>query len=262
MPKFAPMLAGALLAAAATQVLAQPVAPPPGPPYPLPAEKTQDVLYKEFGGMWVMNDRISIEKYETIPQPLQPKYQAMKEKLIADRAAGKQVFTSDAQCIPMGMPRQMDGNFEVIARPSGLGLFTGGSSMQVRNIWLDGRRHTPEADLFDSFSGESIGHWEGDTLVVDTTGLRPSNEILYGVKGHKLHVTERIHKTGPDALQIDFTVEDPVVFTRPWTYTYTYRRSKTQTMNEQNYCVAALDREVDKNGVEIFNLTPPPLPEK
>ena len=113
MSKFAPLLVSALLATAAAPAMAQPFAPPPGPPYPLPAEKSQDVLYKEFGGMWVMNNRISIEKYETIAQPLQPKYQAMKEKLIADRAAGRQVFTSDAQCIPQGMPRQMDGNFEV-----------------------------------------------------------------------------------------------------------------------------------------------------
>ena len=96
--------------------------------------------------------------------------------------------------------------------------------------------------------------------MVDTIGLKPSNEILYGVKGHNLHVTERMHKTGPDALQIDTVVEDPVVFKTPWTYTFTYRRSKTQVMNEQNYCTAALDREVDKNGVEIFNLTPPPDP--
>ena len=258
------LLGAAVMAFAApgfvSPALAQPFAPPPGPPYPLPADKTQEVLFKEFGGMWVMNNRISIEKYETIPQPLQPKYQAMKEKLIADRAAGRQVFTSDAQCIPQGMPRQMDGNFEVIARPTSLGLFTGGSSMQVRNIWLDGRKHTPEEDYFETFSGESIGHWEGDTLVVDTIGLKPTNEILYGVKGRHLHVIERMHKTGPDALQIDTVVEDPAVFTKPWTYTFTYKRSKTQVLNEQNYCTAALDREVDKNGVEIFNLTPPPLP--
>jgi len=81
------------------------------------------------------------------------------------------------------------------------------------------------------------------------------------VKGHRLHVVERMHKTGPDALQIDTVVEDPVVFKTPWTYSFTYRRSKTQVLNEQNYCTAALDREVDKNGVEIFNLTPPPLPD-
>lgn len=254
------LIAAALVSMAAAPALAQPFAPPPGPPYPLPADKTQDLLFHEFGGTWVMNNRISIEKYETIPQPLTPKYQAMKEKLIADRAAGRQVFTSDAQCIPQGMPRQMDGNFELIVRPTSIGLFTGGSSMQVRNIWLDGRQHTPEEDLFETFSGESIGHWEGDTLVVDTIGLKPTNEILYGVKGHKLTVTERIHKTGPDALQIDTVVTDPAVFKTPWTYSFTYKRSKTQVLNEQNYCTAALDREVDKNGVEIFNLTPPELP--
>ena len=262
MPKFplALLAASCVALLAPNGALAQPFAPPPGPPYPLPAEKTQDVLYKEFGGMWVMNNRISIEKYETVPQPLTPKYQAQKEKLIADRAAGRQVFTSDAQCIPQGMPRQMDGNFEVLVRPTSLGLFTGGSSLQVRNIWLDGRKHTPEDDLFESFSGESIGHWEGDVLVIDTIGLKPTNEVLYGVQGHKLHVLERVHKTGPDALQIDTVVEDPVVFKTPWTYSFTYKRSKTQTLTEQNYCTAALDREVDKNGVEIFNLTPPPDP--
>ncbi len=245
----------------AAPALAQPFAPPPpATPYALPADRSQETLFKEFGGTWVMNDRISIEKYETIPQPLQPKYQAKKDGLIKDRAAGKQVFTSDAQCIPMGMPRQMDGNFEIIARPTSLGILTGGSSLQIRNVWLDGRKHTPEDDLFESFSGESIGHWDGDTLVIDTIGLRPTNEVLYGVQGHHLHVVERLHKIGPDALQIDFVVEDPVVFTKPWTYSFTYRRSKTQMMNEQNYCVGALDREVDKDGKEVFDLTPPPDP--
>ncbi len=210
-------LASVLLLAAAP-ALAQPFAPPPGPPYPLPAEKTQDVLYREFGGTWVMNNRISIEKYETIPQPLQPKYQALKEKLIADRAASRQVFTSDAQCIPMGMPRQMDGNFEVISRPGSLGLMTGGSGLQIRNIWLDGRKHTPEEDIFETFSGESIGHWEGDTLVVDTIGLRPQNEILYGVKGHKLHVVERMHKTGSSTTKSICRASGPVLCMRSTTW--------------------------------------------
>jgi hypothetical protein len=247
---------------AAGPVLAQPFAPPPpAVPYPMPADRSPATLFKEFGaGMWVMNNRISIEKYETIPQPLTPAWQAKKEQQIKNRAAGRQVVTSDARCIPQGMPRQMDGNFEVLVRPGSLGIFTGGGGLQVRNIWTDGRQHTPEDDLFDSFSGESIGRWEGDTLVVDTIGIRPTNEVLYGVQGHKSHVIERIHKTGPDALQIDTQVIDPVVFKTPWTYTFTYRRTTKQTLTEQNYCVAALDREVDKNGKEIFDLTPPPDP--
>ena len=241
--------------------MAQPFAPPPpAKPYPLPADRSPETLFKEFGGMWVMNNRISIEKYETIPQPLTPKYQALKELQIKNRANGIQVLTADARCIPMGMPRQMDGNFEVMVRGKSLALLTGGGGLQVRNIWLDGRKHTPEDDLFETFSGESIGHWEGDTLVIDTIGIRPTNEFLYGVEGYKMTVVERVHKTGPDTLQIDTVVTDPVVFKTPWTYTFTYRRNDAQVLTEQNYCTAALDREVDKDGNQIFDLTPPPDP--
>jgi len=241
--------------------LAQPFAPPPpAVPYPAFADHSPETLWKELGGMWVMNNRISIEKYETIPQPLTPAWQAKKELQIKNRATGIQVRTADAQCIPQGMPRQMDGNFEVLVHKDGLGFLTGGGGLQMRNIWTDGRKHTPEDDLFDTFSGESVASWEGDTLVVDTIGIRPTNEILYGVQGHKSHVIERIHKTGPDALQIDTLVIDPVVFKTPWTYTFTYKRNPKTVMTEQNYCTAALDREVDKDGKEIFDLTPPPDP--
>ncbi len=240
---------------------AQPFAPPPpAVPYPAMADHSTATLFKEFGGMWVMNGRISIEKYETIPQPLTAKYQALKELQIKNRATGIQVLTADARCIPQGMPRQMDGNFEVMVRPTSLAIITGGGGIQVRNIWMDGRKHTPEDDLFETFSGESISHWEGDTLVIDTTGLRPTNEFLYGVEGHRMTVVERVHKTGPDAMQIDTVVTDPAVFKTPWIYTFTYKRNDKQVLTEQNYCTAALDREVDKNGNQIFDLTPPPDP--
>jgi hypothetical protein len=224
---------------------------------------TQEQLFQEFRGMWENTNRISIEKFETVTEPLTPAYQAKRDQAIKTRAEGKQVVTSDAQCIPAGMPRMMlNANFEVLVRPDSLGLVTAGGGIQVRNIWTDGRKHTPEDDLFDSFSGESIGHWEGDTLVVDTIGLRPTNEFLYGVQGHKMTVTERFHKTGPDMLQVDTTVNDPVVFATPWKYTTTFRRNIKHQITEQNYCVGALDREVDKNGKEIFDLTPPVVSKK
>ena len=60
----------------------------------------------------------------------------------------------------------------------------------------------PEEDLFEAFSGESVGHWEGDTLVEDTIGLRPTNEFLYGVPGPHMAITERFRKTGPDVLEV------------------------------------------------------------
>ncbi|MEO6339635.1 MAG: hypothetical protein ABIO39_06325 [Caulobacteraceae bacterium] len=222
---------------------------------------SQEQLYRELAGLWENMTPISVEKFETIPQPLTPAYQAKKDAETRNRAEGRQIFTSSAQCIPAGMPRMMLASaFEVIVRPTGLGLVTGAGGIQIRNIWTDGRKHTPEEDLFETFSGESVGHWEGDTLVIDTIGLRPTNEFLYGVPGPHMTISERFRKTGPDVLEIVTTVRDTEVFTTPWVYTTRYKRNAARTLSEQNYCVGALDREVNKDGVEGFDLTPPPDP--
>ena len=222
-----------------------------------------DTLAREFGGFWTGTDRLSDEKFEAMQQPLTPAYQAMKEQQTRNRKEGRQIFSPDEQCIPRGMPRMMISlgtAFELVVHPKVFSLIIGAGGLQVRNIWTDGRKPTPDERLFDNFAGESIGHWEGDVLVVDTDGLRPTNEILYGVAGKKLKVNERIYKTGPDTMEILTTVMDRVVFTKPWVYTLHFQRDMNRNLSEQNYCVAALDREVDKNGKEGFDLTPPPDP--
>ncbi len=245
----------------ASMLLAAPGASAAAAPASVYGPYTQEQMVKEMAGLWSNMNSISVEKYETIPQPLTPKYQAMKEQQTRNRAEGKQIFTASAQCMPSGMPRMMlAGSFEVLVRPDSLGLVSSGGGIQIRNIWLDGRKHTPEEDLFDSFSGESIGHWEGDTLVVDTIGLRPSNELLYGVQGPNMKVSERMRKVEPDILEVVLTVTNPEIFTSPWVTTLRFKRNLKRGLNEENYCVAALDREVDKDGKEIFDLTPPPDP--
>ena len=68
--------------------------------------------------------------------------------------------------------------------------------------------------------------WEGDTLVVDTIGMRPETWLDTAGLEHsdKLHVTEKFQKTGPDTLKWTVTIEDPVFFTHPFTYERTPRR--------------------------------------
>ncbi len=246
----------ALLIALALTVAGAPVLAAPAAPY------SQDQLFREFsGGLWRNMNPISIEKFETVTLPLTPEWRTKKEEQIKRRAEGKQVFTSDSRCIPAGMPRMMlNAAFEVLVRPNSIALITGGGGMQIRNIWTDGRKHTPVDDLFETFSGEPIGTWEGDTLVVTTIGLRPSNEILYGVQGHAMTVTERFRKTEPDVLEVKTTVMDPVVFATPWSFTTNYKRQLGGAITENNYCVAALDRSVNQDGVETMDLTPPPDP--
>ena len=260
-PIRAPMAAaGLVLAALCIAPAAAKAQPAAAAPYAL-KDHALDTLQREFGGFWVGTDRLSDEKFETMQQPLTPAYQAKKEEQTLNRKEGRQIFSPDEQCLPRGMPRVMISlgtAFEAVVRPNTFNLILVAGGLQVRNLWVDGRKPTPDDDLFDTFAGESIGRWEGDALVVDTHGLRPTNEILYGVAGHKLTVKERIRKTGPDTLEIDTTVTDPVVFTQPWVYTLHFQRNTTRTFDETSYCIAALDRSVNKDGKEGFDLTPPP----
>jgi hypothetical protein len=83
----------------------------------------------------------------------------------------------------------------------------------VRIIPLDGRPHIPST--IRQWTGDSRGHWEGDTLVVDTGNF--SDKTHFRGADRNLHVIERFTRTGPDTIRYRFTVEDPTAFTKPWT---------------------------------------------
>jgi hypothetical protein len=126
-------------------------------------------------------------------------------------------------CLPHGLPRLMyvPLPFEVFQVPGRVLMFQEGGN-QLRQIHLD-RQHPN--DLDPTYNGDSIGKWEGDTLVVDSVGF---NDITWldsvGLRhSEALHVIERIHRVDHDTLQDDFTVEDPKAFTRPWTASQTYK---------------------------------------
>ena len=83
----------------------------------------------------------------------------------------------------------------------------------VRIIPLDGRPHVDSN--IRQLLGDSRGHWEGDTLVVDTTNF--SDETDFRNAGRNMHLTERFTRVAPDTILYEFTVDDPTTFTRPWT---------------------------------------------
>jgi hypothetical protein len=83
----------------------------------------------------------------------------------------------------------------------------------VRIIPLDGRPHLPSA--IRRWMGDSVGHWEGDTLVVDTTNFTDKSHVRGSDRN--LHVVERFTRTDPDTLLYRFTIDDPTAFTKPWT---------------------------------------------
>jgi hypothetical protein len=90
----------------------------------------------------------------------------------------------------------------------------------VRHIYTDGRSHPPKDELWPTLMGDSIGHWEGDTLAVDTIATRTRlymGELsgFFVPASDQLHFTERIRMVNHAQMQIDYTVEDPVALTKP-----------------------------------------------
>jgi len=95
----------------------------------------------------------------------------------------------------------------------------------VRQIYTDGREH--RTDLAPSWMGDSIGHWEGETLVVETTNFNDKTWIDRIAVPHseEMKLIERIHLNAQGQLQVDMRVEDPVALTKPWEFSRYYRKT-------------------------------------
>src|SRR5215471_4077167 len=121
----------------------------------------------------------------------------------------------EIKCYLPGVPRAtyMPYPFQILQTASSLMLdyeYDGA----VRNIYLK----DPGPPPADSWMGQSVGHWEGDTLVINVTGF--NDETWFDRSGNfhsdALHVVERYTRTAPDVITYEATIEDPQVFTRPW----------------------------------------------
>ena len=124
--------------------------------------------------------------------------------------------------------------FEIIQSPKRV-LIIFEANHEIRQIWTDGRQHPK--DFGHNWMGHSIGHWEGDTLVVDTIGL---NDLTWLDKaGHvhsdELHLIERLQRVG-DKLLLNITFDDPKAFTMPFTARKTYQLKPNWELEEAITC--------------------------
>ena len=120
-------------------------------------------------------------------------------------------------CFPPGVPRIYLQPFPMeIIQQSNRVLIIYEFDHLIRQVWMDGRAHVK--DLPSTWMGDSIGKWEGDTLVIDSTGFNDKTWLDRAGHPHSedLHVVERLKKTDAKTLQIDITINDPVAYTKPW----------------------------------------------
>ncbi len=121
-----------------------------------------------------------------------------------------------SNCMPTGVPEAyfLPYPFEIVQGLNRIAILYEYPHL-FRVVPIDGSAHP--ADLDPTWMGDSAGHWEGDTLVVDATGFNDKTELPGGYRhSEALHVVERFHRRDADNLEWEATIEDPNVFAQPW----------------------------------------------
>ena len=144
--------------------------------------------------------------------------------------AGKTLMASrqskddpEANCLPTGVPRQAPYPLRILQTPTHIFILFEGNIHSYRQIFVDGRKHPDDPD--PTWYGHSIGHYEGQTLVIDTVGF--NDKFWFDFRGHphseKLHTVERYTRTNLGTLVRETTIDDPTYYTKPFTVKFTAR---------------------------------------
>ncbi|MFM2125674.1 MAG: hypothetical protein RL328_2125 [Acidobacteriota bacterium] len=176
--------------------------------------------HPDLSGLWVVDDRkyfFDIASDAKEPTP----YTALGQSIQRQREADIHKDDPVGFCLPPGLPRMYShfaSPFKILQRPDLIAVLSEASVQSTFvQIFLDGRRLSPDAP--PTYYGYSLGRWDGDTLVVETTGFngkiwldttigRPASEAL--------RVTQKFHRTDFGNMTLELTFTDPVMYTRPW----------------------------------------------
>lgn len=251
----------------AGSALAQPAPPPASPPpsgvkagegaaFPKGRYRDLDQL-PDWGGAWFLNFMMPAPGTPPPPSPklkgaYKARYDAWRAEIVKNDGVEK---TTKSNCSPPGMPVFMQipqYPFEYLFTP-GRVTINQEAWMQTRHIWTDGRAHEDDPD--PSFFGDSVGHWEGDVLVVETIGIKEDIPFNFGMyHSEKMKIKERIRLKGgePNILQNSITIEDPDALEEPFNLEVSYRRDRYGALLE--FQCSENDRNpVDAEGNTLFD---------
>jgi hypothetical protein len=193
------------------------------------------------------------------------KFQAIQEKFAVHPADGPEDRPLPDRCLMFSQsgPPMIPGNYndlyQIVQTPEYISILAEMGN-QVRVIPLDGRPHLP--GTVQGWMGDSRGHWEGDTLVVETVNFRFNDRSRFGVQydgmtDKNLRITERFTRTSPDSILYRATIDDPTVYTKSWTMEVSLEKSEgpvyEYACHEGNYGLAGVlagERALEKKAAE------------
>jgi hypothetical protein len=179
-------------------------------PHPTPSGPTPRAQNgkPDFSGVWYAQRPVDPGKPEPLP---------WAEALLRERAANNAKDAPGAHCLPRGITNAGAlFPYRLVQTSTLLVMLFEDDNPSHRQVFLDGRGHPKEMD--PKWMGHSVGHWEGDTLVVDTVGFDDRSWLT--AQGHphteNMHVVERFHRPDLGHLEIEFTIDDPGTYAKPW----------------------------------------------
>jgi hypothetical protein len=202
------------------------------------------------GVWWLSGYQYLLGPEPGVAPPLKPEYMAILERRIRAKNRGTPEADASTQCLPHGMPRVMESPYpiEIVQTPERI-TFLHEVAHNLRRIWLN-RDHPKK--LAPTFLGDSVGHWEGDTLVVDTVGLNDRTFIDDEGSSHSIqeHLVERFRKIdNGQNLELIMTVEDPVTLEHPYSYRRIYHWRPD--VRPQEYVCEENNRNAPVDGVTV-----------
>jgi hypothetical protein len=185
----------------------------------------------DLTGIWMQTRERPFKNY-----PFTPEYEAILKQRQADEAAGRPFQVAQDRCLPAGLAASMTTG----AYPIEIFYQTGGQEIlfQKENVgalyrvYLN-RSHKSADELYPLFYGDSVGHWEGAVLVVDTISLGATSALdLIAPHSDALHVVQRFHRVSFDTLEDELTFDDPKALTKPATGTAVFKLHPDWELNE------------------------------
>jgi hypothetical protein len=194
----------------------------------------------DFSGFWELRD----DSKHVTTAPVTPVAKQAMEAARPKVEKGDILTHASRWCQPLGTPFIMGDSAPIdLVQSKGELAIIAEVQSSARHIYLDGRKH-PDMETFDqTTNGHSVGHFEGQTLVVDTVGFNDKGNPVIpggGVRGPGTHLVERFELTDAGKkLRITSTWTDPKYFTRPHTYDFVYYRDPPDTYAFEYFCDAS-----------------------
>jgi hypothetical protein len=167
-----------------------------------------------------------------LKEPYLKEWRALQAKNAELTKQGLPPTSTNMACLPEGVPAMMGATFpmEILESPGQVTIIQEAYN-QVRRVFLNAKPIAPE-DAEPRYAGHSTGRWEGDTLVIDTVGVREGSRFRNVPHSANMRVRERLRLVNDEILENQVTIEDPEYLATPWTWTWMYKRWPTYRIEE------------------------------